>query len=74
MLRHPETPIGQAPIPACAANCAKKTISVVDPHIIQENTWGLIWERTIDLIYGINAANVNKSANALNSDFTIIGF
>jgi len=33
-----ETPIGHAPTPPLPSNCARKTMNVVVPHIIQEKT------------------------------------
>jgi len=43
MLITPETPIAQAPTPPLAATCARNTINVVQPQIIQENRCGLVF-------------------------------
>ncbi len=67
MVITPETPIAQAPTPPLAASCAKKTINVVQPQIIQENKCGFVFPCKIERIYGKNAINVSAIAIALRS-------
>ncbi|MFK5947262.1 MAG: hypothetical protein QM500_00650 [Methylococcales bacterium] len=46
----PDTPIGHAPTPPLASNCARKTINVVMPHINQEKTCGFVVPFRIEFI------------------------
>lgn len=70
----PETPIAQAPTPPLAASCARNTINVVQPQIIQEKTCGFVFPCWIERIYGKNAINVSAIATALRSSLLVITY